>query len=183
MYALHTTSIQTPRWAAARRAALPAAVRHWLLDERSLTRRLVLASGDCFGVRVLGQHWTRPLPDECRALGLRPGSQALVREVLLECAGEPWVYARSVLPAASLTGPIRHLRRFGSRSLGALLFSRRDTYRDPFEVARIRPGSGLWPALAGDAHALWARRSVFRVRGSPLLVCEVFLPSCRLGPL
>ena len=32
---------------------------------------------------------------------------ALVREVVLECMGQPWVYARSILPARSLEAALR----------------------------------------------------------------------------
>jgi chorismate--pyruvate lyase len=142
----------------------------------------VRASNNRFRVRLLGQGWRRPLPAEHRALGLEGMRRALVREVLLECAGEPWVFARSVIPAASLAGELRHLRRFGERSLGALLFSTQGVQRGEFEVARLAPGDPLLAAHAGVAGTAWARRSLFRLRGRPLLVQEVFLPACRLGP-
>jgi chorismate--pyruvate lyase len=152
---------------------LPARVRSWLLDEGSLTERLIVASGGRFRVRVIGQSWARPLPGERRALGMREHAVALVREVFLECAGEPWVYARSILPARSLEGALRHLRRFGARSLGAQLFSQRNMQREEFTVAHLTLPGGV----------LWARRSVFHVHDRPLLVQEVFLPACRLGSL
>jgi chorismate--pyruvate lyase len=87
------------------------------------------------------------------------------------------------MPAATLRGRLRHLRRFGERSLGALLFSSRGLRREPFEVALVRAGHGILPAPPADGAAVWGRRSVFRVHGSPLLVAEFFLPACRLGSL
>ena len=166
------------RWPA---GELPARVREMLLDQDSLTARLVDASAGAFAVRVLGQSWQRPLAGERAALGLRSDSRALVREVALACHGEPWVFARSVMPAGSLTGNLRHLRRFGSRSLGAMLFADPHLLRGDFELALIGPADPLVPAGLRGAHALWARRSVFRLRGKPLLVQEVFLPACRIG--
>ena len=156
-------------------------MRRWLLDEGSLTTRLIAASEGDFRVRLIAQSWRRPLVDEARVLGLRHGERALVREVALECHGKPWVFARSVVPAATLRGELRHLRRFGSRSLGALLFARPGTVREDFELARIDPGDALLPAALGGSRVAWARRSVFRLRDRPLLVQEVFLPACRLG--
>lgn len=166
------------RWPA---GELGGSVRGLLLDQGSLTARLVAASNGHFAVRVLGQSWQRPLPGERDALGLKQGAHALVREVALCGHGEPWVFARSVLPAASLTGDLRHLRRFGARSLGAMLFADPQLVRGDFELALIGPEDPLLPAALRGPHALWARRSVFRLRGKPLLVQEVFLPACGIG--
>lgn len=162
---------------------LPFRTRRWLLDEGSLTAQLRAASGDRLRVRVLCQQWQRPRITERRVLGLRTHEVAQVREVILECAGEPWVFARSILPSATLGGSLRHLRRFGERSLGALLFASPGLQRQPFELARIRGIHGLLPELLLPPAALWARRSVFTIHGMPLLVAEFFLPACRLGSL
>lgn len=156
-------------------------VREVLLDEGSLTARLVAASAGDFAVRVQRQCWMRPLAGESAALGLPRAAHALVREVTLECHGRPWVFARSVLPASSLTGELRHLRRFGARSLGALLFADPRLLRGDFALALIGPEDALVPQALRAPHALWARRSVFELRGKPLLVQEVFLPDCRIG--
>ena len=123
------------------------------------------------------------LPSFGPASGDEPGQLLSGGELLLECRGEPWVFARSVMPAATLRERLRHLRRFGERSLGALLFSSRGLRREPFEVALVRAAHGILPAAPAAREALWGRRSVFRVHGSPLLVAEFFLPACRLGPV
>lgn len=163
-------------WKIALPRAIPADVRPWLLDTGSLTERLLKASDGHFRVQLLRHQWTRPLADERRALGLQSREAAMVREVLLCCRNEPWVYARSVLPARVLRGQHRHLRSFGARSLGAHLFSSPHTERDPFEYARI-PGHALPDALAPADALLWARRSRFYLNHEPLLVAEVFLPA------
>jgi chorismate--pyruvate lyase len=188
LYASAPTAGQStePRWKPWRQLArreLPAAAHRWLLDEGSLTGQLVAASAGRFAVRVLEQRWLRPLPSERRALALRAGERALVREVLLECDGEPWVYARSVAPVRTLNGPLRHLRRFGERSLGALLFADPGIERGPFELARVSPGCAFLPRGLILTRSAWARRRSFALRGRALLVQEVFLPACRLGSL
>src|SRR5690554_2832230 len=79
----------------------PRALRPWLLDQGSLTAKLVARSGGDFRVQVLRQTVARPLLSEQRLLGMAAGRQALVREVLLLGHGEPWVFARSLVPLTS----------------------------------------------------------------------------------
>ena len=142
-------------------------IRRWLLDEGSLTARLVALAQGRFRVRLLAQRWARPAPEEARRLGLRPGRFALIREVALLGNGETWVRARSVLPATSLTGPGRRLRKLGNRSLGGLLFRDPTLVRGPIEISRIRQPEGR----------VYARRSHLVYHGKPLLVAECFLPA------
>lgn len=159
------------RWRALRRPSrldAPTPWRGWLQDSGSLTQRLVTASRGRFRVEVLYQGFCRPSRSESRALGLPPRQIALVREVLLHGGGEPWVYARSVFPVATLTGPQRQLGGIGSRSLGSLLFRDPSMRREPLQIGELK---------LADGTRLWARRSVFRLAGKPLLVCEVFLPA------
>ncbi|MBR9828944.1 MAG: chorismate lyase [Oceanospirillales bacterium] len=159
-----------PRWMPADSALrAPRHWRPWLQDNGSLTRRLTRAAQGQFGVRVLSQRWAMPTADEARALGMPRRQVALIREVeLLGHEGTAWVYARSVLPATTLTGRERRLKLLGNRSLGSLMFSDPSLQRSPLQACCLS-------AAAGKPY--WARRSVFRLHGKPLLVCEVFLPA------
>lgn len=161
------------------RAAPNAALREWLLDSGSLTRRVRQTCAGRFRVRVELQGWGKPRLDEYRALGLRLGRIALIREVHLLCNERPWVFARTVIPVSTLRGRQRRLAHLGDRPLGAVLFADPQMQRGPVEVARIPPGSGLFAAAAqGLKHRpseVWGRRSVFRLGGKPLLVSEFFL--------
>jgi len=164
------------------RSALPAGLRPWLIDRSSLTERIV-ARSKTFAVRVLSHGPGKPMRDECALFGVRAGARVRVREVLLIADGQPVVYARSVLPSSSLRGGWKVFDRIGGRSLGQALFAdprirrmplassaldRRDTrYHRAVKSARLVPP----PAR------LWARRSLFRLRGRDLLVTEVFLPA------
>jgi chorismate--pyruvate lyase len=154
---------------------LPVAVRPWLLDESSLTERLIRKSGGAFCVERLSQRWRRPLLSETRLLGLPRGEWAMVREVVLRCFDEPWVYARSVMPVATLSGPLRRLRRLQNESLGALLFEQPGLRRDAFEVARLAADSDYIHPAFRQPEPAWARRSRFLLYGHSILVSEVFL--------
>ena len=172
------TSQHDPRWqqlSQVRLRGIPADVRPWLLDEQSLTERLIQASGGTFRGQRLTQGWQRPLLSERRLLGIPQGQWALVREVALRCFDEPWVYARSVIPAPTLNGRLRRLRRLQDRSLGALLFQQASLRREEFQVALLPSHSRfIHPGLRQESPA-WARRSCFRLFGHTLLVSEVFL--------
>jgi len=148
---------------------LPRRYRNWLLDEGSLTQRLIEASNNNFHVEIAFQGWGKPSLSEARALKIHPRQQALIREVRLCGHGQPWVYARSIIPASTLSGPQRILKSLGDRPLGALLFKDPTMKRGAIETT-------LLPLTNAQGRA-WARRSVFQLRGKPLLVTEVFLDS------
>lgn len=103
-----------------------------------------------------------------------------IREVQLLCGGEPRVFARTVIPVDTLTGPQRRLAHLGTKPLGAYLFAHPSMSRGIVEVAAIGPGQAMFArATAGVSEPrerIWARRSLFRVSGKPLLVTEIFLP-------
>ena len=172
-----------PKWVLARRclrSAAPDAVWDWLLDATSLTRRLQLACGTRFHVRVLRQGWGRALASERRVLGVKRGERVVIREVRLMCGDQPWVFARTVIPVRSLRGAQRRLVFLGSRPLGAALFADPHVRRGAVEVAQIVPGERLFDRAVGttsNPEAIWGRRSVFWSRGKSLLVSEIFLPA------
>ena len=162
----------------------PAAhIKPWLLDTGSLTERLIQASHGDFKVKILRQHWATPLKSETELLGMKPREQAIVREVILCCYDQPWIFARSILPARSTEGTLRHLRRWDDNSLGALLFSDPGMQRDPFEIAQLAGNHSILPASLQDEETVWGRRSRFLLGNQPLLVCEIFLPAFQPSPI
>jgi chorismate--pyruvate lyase len=130
-----------------------------------------------FEVVVQRQLWDFPRPSERRLLRLDPRRYTLIREVTLVCDGKAMVFARSVMPASSLSGPLRHLRRFGNRSLGSLLYADPNLHRSDFELACAPAALFRIPeaVYASDA-AVWGRRSRFVLKNQPLMVSEIFLP-------
>jgi chorismate--pyruvate lyase len=149
----------------------------WLLDPGSLTARLVSLAGRDFRVRITGLGWQRPTRMEARELGMPLHERALVREVVLEGFGEPWVLARSVIPRRSLAGRNRQLRRLGNRPLGAFLFRDPTLQRRAVRFTRLAAGAGVGSLGSASTHTCWGRRSTFILRGQPLIVAEFFLPA------
>jgi len=146
--------------------------RDWLADRGSLTQRLLVASGRDLSVKIINQQLEVPRLSERQALGLGGRKRAMIREVILYGAGQPWVYARSVLPLTTLTGRLRKLRHLDNRPLGALLFKDPSMTREPVQIACFKPRARV---LDNMGEPVWGRRSVFRLDAKPLLVTEVFL--------
>ncbi len=164
-------------------ARIPAQVRPWLLDETSLTEHLIRAGAGDFRVQLQRSCWGLPNTGERVALEMASRERALLRETLLLVRGQPWVYARSVIPASTIIGGNRLLRSLGNRSLGSWLFRVPNMERDPFAVALLPPGNKLVSAGLQRQTPLWGRRSRFVVNKRPLLVCEIFLPAFQPWPM
>lgn len=162
-----------PHWRA------PAALRGWLWERGSLTRRVIACCAGAFRVRLLSQSPGRPLASEGRLLAMRSGEQAVVREVQLLCEGRPWVFARTLLPLGSLDGAMRRLTRLGTRPLGEVLFTASDVERLSVQIAQLEPCHGLFAAATAQTAdvpaSLWGRRALFALAGKHLLVNEIFL--------
>ena len=172
-------SESAPRWRPARAVwpRPPAAVRAWLGSGGSLTRILRRRCPGGFSVALLGLDWRAARPDERRHLGLR-GARVLERRVFLRCGGEPWVFARTVIPPQTLAGPGRRLYRLGGRSLGEVLFSHPFVVRGAVEWAPVPAVRLGLPPAWGE---LWGRRIHYLFHGRPLLVSEFFLPALWAG--
>lgn len=173
-----SVSASTTRWRV--RLAGPAGgYRGWLTDRGSLTARIRAGCAE-FAVRPVRQALDRPFRDECACLGVERGELSLVREVYLYCGPRPVVFAHSVVARADLRGAWRSVVGLGSRPLGHALFSNPRVERAPLAFRRLTPRDRLFrravAALPAVPAELWARRSLFRLRGRPLLVTEVFLP-------
>lgn len=181
--------ILEPAWRpldAGRPVGVPPRLYPWLADRGSLTARVLAACGGGFRVRVLAQGWGRALASERKALGLKRHGLAVIREVELQCDDEPWVFARTVIPADSLKGRARRLTLLGDRPLGAVLFADPGAQRGPMELARLDARHALFHGACGHwsqpPARLWGRRTLFSYQGKPLLVNEVFLPDIPAFP-
>jgi chorismate--pyruvate lyase len=153
--------------------------RAWLAYPGSLTRRVIERHG-AMRVELLQQRSRIPNEDEYQALGRPSHKLAFVREVLLHASGGPVVLAHSIVARGDVRGAWRPVLGLGTRPLAAALFADPLVARGPFEYARLDRRHPLWKRASGllgeELPALWARRSLFRRRGRPLMVTEVFLP-------
>ena len=136
-------------------------------------------------VQVLFQGLRRPDRDERFVFADRGRARVLVREVFLVCGDEPVVFAHTVLDAGSLRGAWRGVRTLGARPLGAALFADPRIARFALRTRKLgwhhelhrRVRRYTQRAKTGAAQpSLWARRSLFQLNDSPILVTEVFLP-------
>lgn len=161
----------------------PSAIRDWLEDPGSVTSRMRGACRGEFSLSVVGQKKARPFRQEARVLQLPPRRFALIRQVLLCCAGTPWIFARSVLPFSTLKGCNRRLAHLGSKPLGEVLFALPGLARRQVQIERLSVNSTMRQALIEavdeDPADAWLRRSVFLLNNDPLLINEVFLSNIR----
>jgi len=149
-------------------------VADWLFDPSSLTARLIRQCNGRFSVRVLDEAYGMARLSEQRILKMHNRETALIREVHLLCDGHPLVYARTVIPASTLTGAQKRLARLGDKPLGAVLFADKSMQRDEVQIARLKPHQVK--LNSNEPSDIWGRRSVFRLSNKPLLVSEYFLP-------
>ena len=156
-----------------------AAYAPWLHDHGSLTLRIQQHCTD-FSVRNICSHLAPAAHDETSLLGLPLQQKIYTREVFLYADGTPVVFAHSVVGAQYLRGAWHTLQNLGSRPLGALLFAHPLVVRAPLRYKALKPHHALYrrvAAMLDVAHErLWARRSLFSLHNTPLLVTEVFLP-------
>ncbi len=156
----------------------PEALRPWLLESGSLTRRLQRHFGE-IDVRVLRQALGQPYNDE----GEGRFPLAVVRAVVLSGVDQkPLVVAHSVLPAVP-RGPLSIMfKQLGRQALGTLLFTRRGFVRRQREWAFLDTRHPLYRMTMAQMgtnapNRLWARRAVFGLSRHPeqtVQVTEVF---------
>jgi chorismate lyase len=155
----------------------------WLLEPHSFMQRLSQAGAMQAAVKVLRQQWQFPTRQEAAALGLQSRRFALAREVIIASGENPWMFARTVIPQATLTGREQLLARLKSRALGTMLFNNPKVWRSEFEFAVIKKTdkefAKIWQQCSLHAAELWARRSLFYLPEKKLLLTEVFFPTLR----
>lgn len=161
---------------------VPDGLASWLTESGTLTARIRAASRDgrC-RLRVLDQRLGFLSREQQAALDTQVAS-CFVREIELIGGEEPWVFAQTLVPDATLE---LHpwLAELGDSPLGETLAEVGGLERGPFEFATL-PAAHPLAARAleyadEEPDFLWARRSWFAIRGKRLLVQEVFLPALR----
>ena len=92
--------------------------------------------------------------------------------------------AHSVIPTLSSSGSNHQVLRLGTKPLGAVLFSKTRKHskaKPPRDIARLDKSSELWKKyskhFADLDSPLWARRTLYHLKGHPILVNEIFLPA------
>jgi chorismate--pyruvate lyase len=153
----------------------------WLSDTGSLTQKIERAIRQKLEVVVLRDCRQDLNSDESRYFRFQI-KRCRIREVLLCVNGTPLVMARSVIPCSSSSGSNHEVLRLGKKPLGAVLFAktRMHSKKKPIrEIARLDKKSTLWKKCSQQypdlLSACWARRTLYELKGRPILVSEVFL--------
>ena len=142
--------------------AVPQIWQDWLSDAGSLTQLISNKTKSPVSVEVLTDQNQNLLKDEA-CLFHQPLHRCRIREVYLCVNDVPVVFARSVLPTYSSTGINRDVLQLGSKPLGEVLFKKG---KAPILLRQITEVPGLG----------WGRRSLYQLRGHPILISEFFLP-------
>jgi chorismate--pyruvate lyase len=151
----------------------------WLRDHGSLTQRIQQRCKH-FSVTNIKSGLARIALDESALLGINPHQLAWSREVFLCADHHPVVFAHSTCAAKELRGAWQAVRGLRNMPLGALLFSHPLVERQTLHYKALHPRNPLYRSacsvLSSPPDRLWARRSLFYLHHTPLLVTEVFLP-------
>ncbi len=136
----------------------------WLLEQGSLSHRL---SAHCQNLTVDLQynHWvdvSTLTESEVELLNLE---KCLLRKVILQGDGHPWVIGRTLIPESSIEGQPLDLKEQGEVPLGVTVFGADRVMRDALQVGWVDSSAGR----------LLARRSRLWMNGKPMLVAELFL--------
>jgi chorismate--pyruvate lyase len=159
--------------------SIDARLRAWLIGNGLLTVRLKAAGKGPFALQVIDQ-WTGLLQASHRH-GLRTADTAgLFRDVEMGCGGQVWVFAQSVMPDSTLNAH-PWLAELGESALGETLCGLSGYERSAYEFGWLTHDHPVAARALREAEVkpegLWARRSRISLRGSPILVQELFLPS------
>jgi len=155
---------------------------HWLSENGSMTRMLASVGHMPLKVDVITSEQQVPNHQERLFLNIAPRKMAYVREVIMYSDDKPWMFGRTIIPAATMNNAGGQLKLLGDKPLGKVLFHHNRNCRQFIQVAQMSNSHPLYPAFLKDVETsrLWARRSLFQFQQAPLLVQEVFLPDCPL---
>ncbi len=156
---------------------IPARVNDWLQESGSLTLRLKNSLNGDFDVSVEGEGFSPVFSQDADKLQQDRQVDMFVREVVLSLAAKPRVFARTTIPEASLQS-LQQLAMLGKKPLGDIIFSYPELTRTSLDIARVGVQQLLPKALVllGQENVIWARRSVYDIKGHRFIVSEFFLP-------
>lgn len=155
-------------------------MRDALQDSASLTLRLRQRYAD-FRVVPLRVSYAKAFCDEGAILNVPAHHHVLRRDVFLQGNGQTVVFAHSILPRKVLRGRWLGLKHLGAKPLGVALFTNPQVKRTALRYQKLSLQHPLAKSIKHTTEktyqALWARRSVFSLRGAEMMVTEIFLPT------
>ena len=116
---------------------------------------------------------------ESYVLGISSRIFAHVREITMGTEEHNWLFARTVIPTATLSGKAARLKRMGTTPLGKVLFGPLKAERVDMKLDLVLADEvGLEHWGIAENFPLWQRTSIFELENGPLLISEILLPDC-----
>jgi chorismate--pyruvate lyase len=174
--------IESVQWQPAERLgqlSMDAQLRPWLIGKGLLTVRLKEVCGERFVLKLVDQ-WTGLLSGSHKSALRTEDNAGLFRDAEMFCGSSVWVFKQTVVPDSTLSAH-PWLAELGDSALGETLGDLSGVERGPYEYAwlpleEVATARALRHAEIKPA-GLWARRWRITLRGAPLLMQELFLPS------
>ncbi|MHB1543149.1 MAG: chorismate--pyruvate lyase family protein [Gammaproteobacteria bacterium] len=151
----------------------------WLTDPESLTRKLRRQVGDRLNLLVFRESRTALTPEEIRFFNAPGEERGLRREVGFFADSALWVFSSTLVPDETLRQE-PWLAELGETPLGDRIFGEGLGERVRLEIAEVGAGWAFYEAARSHLGitlppSFWARRSLIRVSGKPLLVQDGFI--------
>ncbi len=162
---LYLTALSQVNWSSPEEFTFPDPnAKAWLLEQGSLSLRL---SENCqqLTVELLNNQWVESSFLDKSETDLLAKESCLLRKVILQGDGKPWIVGRTLIPKSSVQDQSHDLEHQGEIPLGVTVFSADNVKRDALQVGWVETSDGM----------LLARRSRLWMNNKPMLVAELFL--------
>ncbi|NAX22905.1 chorismate lyase [Vibrio sp. V39_P1S14PM300] len=164
----YLTALRQVQWQSPDEFVFPSELaRRWLSEQGSLSRLLETYCQQ-LSVELLHNRVVKAQRLDSQEIDLLADEDCLLRKVILNGDQTPWVLGRTLIPQSSLLNQQHDLSRQGEIPLGLTVFSTGSAQRDALQMGWARTAHGEF----------LARRSRLWMNHKPMLVAELFLPTC-----
>ena len=139
-----------------------AEIKSWLLEQGPITKRI--KSMKEFRLELIQDELSDVNEDEILFLNIHT-KEIRVREVILYGNENPMVFARTIIPIATIEKGLKELGTLGNKPLGDILFEKDIFSKNDIVFATFYDGKSLF----------WGRKIKYTVKDQPFSVMEVFL--------
>ncbi len=147
----------------------------------SMTEELGRLSGQKPLILKLEEQIAQADPVDCQALSEDKSALLWQRKIILGNQS-PWLLGYTLASPSDKSPQLKALQNMGDSPLGNKLFASDDVWRQTYEIGLVGSEDNLWKRvkhwLPELNYPLWGRRSIFSFHGKPVLIYEIFLPTC-----
>lgn len=137
-------------------------IKSWLLEKGPITKRI--SKNYEFELNLLKDD-IASINQEERDFLCHDGRDIKVREVILLGDRSPLVYAKSLIPCATIKYGFAKLGKLGTKPLGDILFEKEIFFKT----------NVIYAEFSYNENNFWGRKTRYLVKDLPLSVMEVFL--------